>query len=97
MVLEIGLEHHIVNEARSVLDTGCICCRVRTVKSKMEVEVRELCLDFCVVLKIECLHKVAGSIEEMNLLLCLEGLEELHDVAAERCHTGSTSHEDILL
>ena len=96
MLLEVGLIHHIVHEACGVLHAGSICCRVRTVKGKVELEVRELLLDLCEVLEIEGLHEGACAIEEADLATGLEGLEELHDVAAERSHTGTTAHEDVL-
>ena len=63
----------------------------------MEVEVRELLLDLGVVLKVECLDKTAGTVEEMNLLPGLEGLEQMHDMASQRSHAGATTHEDIFL
>ena len=97
MVLEVGLVHHVVYEAGHILDSCCISCRIRTVKGKMEVEVREIPLDLCEVFKIECLDKAAGSIEEVYFATGLQGLEEVHDVASERSHAGTTTDEDIFL
>ena len=95
MVLKVGLVHNIVNETSYIRNAGCISCRVRTVE--VELEVRELSLDLSEVLKVECLDECTCSIEEMHCLLGLKGLEELHNVAAERSHTCSTTHEDVLL
>ena len=39
VVLQIGVEHHLMNEARSVLHACCIGCRIWTVESQVEVEV----------------------------------------------------------
>ena len=97
MVLQIGLVHHVVNEACHVLHAGCISCRIRTVEGEMEVEVRELLLDLGIVLEVEGLDKASRTVEEMNFLLGLEGLEEMHDVASERCHTCTSTDEYILL
>ena len=97
MVLQVGLVHYIVNEAGSILNAGCISCRIRTVKGKSEVEVRELLLNLCEVLKIEGLYKSTGAIEEANGLLGLQGLEQMHDVAAKRSHTSTTTYEDVFL
>ena len=72
MILEVGLVHHVVYKTGRVLDTRCISGRIRTVKSQMEVEVREVLLDLGKVLKVERLDKTAGTVEEMNLLLGLE-------------------------
>ena len=53
VVLQIGLVHHVVNEACHVLHAGCISCRIRTVEGEMEVEVRALLLDPGIVLAVE--------------------------------------------
>ena len=97
MVLEVGLVHHIVDESCHVLHSCCIGCRIRTVEREVEVEIRELLLDCREVFEVECLHESPRSIEEVNFLLGLQGLEKLHNVAAERCHTCTATHEDILL
>ena len=97
MVLQISLVHHVVNEACHILHSCCIGCRIRTVESEVEVEVRELLLNLCEVIEVECLNESTRSVEVVNLFLCLESLEELHDVAAQRCHTCSTTDKDILL
>ena len=86
-----------MNETSYIRNAGCISCRVRTVEGEVELEVRELSLDLSEVLKVECLDKCTCSIEEVHCLLGLKGLEELHNVAAERSHTCSTTHEDVLL
>ena len=96
MILEVCFIHYVVYETCRVLDTCCICCRVRTVKGEIELEVRELLLDLSEVFKIEGLDKCTSSVEEADLAACLEGLEELHDVAAKRSHTCTTTHEDVL-
>ena len=61
----------------------------------MELEVREFFLDGCKVVKVECLHKGTGSVEEVNGASGLDGLEEFHNVAAERCHTGAAADKDV--
>ena len=80
MVLEVGLVHHVVDEACGILHSCRVCRRIRTVASAVEVEVREFLLDFREILEVEGLDKGAGSVEEVDLTLCLEGLEEVHDV-----------------
>ena len=97
MLLEVGLIHHIVHKACNILDSCCICCRIRTVESEMEVEVRELLLDFSEILEVEGLDEGACTVEEVNRLAGLESLEELHNVAAQRSHTCTASDEDVLL
>ena len=97
VLLKICLVHHIVNETCNILDSCFICCRIRTVESKVEVEVRELFLDFSIVFEVECFLQATCTIEEVDLLLGLEGLEEMHDVASERSHTCTTTDEDVFL
>ena len=63
----------------------------------MEVEVREFFLDFREILEVERLDEGAGTVEEVDFLLGLERLEQVHDVAAERGHAGAATHEDVLL
>ena len=58
MVLEVGLVHHVVDEAGGVLHAGGVGGRVRTVEGQGEVEVRELLLDLGEVLQIEGLDEV---------------------------------------
>lgn len=97
VVFEVGLVHYIVDEAGNIFHACCICCGIGTVESKMEVEIREILLNFGEVFKIEGLDKRTRAVEEMYLTTGLESLEELHDVAAERCHAGAAAHEDVFL
>ncbi len=97
MVLEVGLVHHVVYETGGVLHACSIGCGVGTVQGQVEVEVRELLLDLCEVLQVEGFHEGAGAIEEVHGLLGLQGLEQVHDVAAKGSHTGAAAHEDVLL
>ena len=97
MLLEICLVHDIVNESCHILHSSCIGCRIRTVESEVEVEVRELLLDFSIILEVECLFQATCTIEEVDLLLGLESLEQMHDVASERSHTCTTTDEDVFL
>lgn len=53
MLLEVGFEHDVVYEACNIRNACCICCRVRTVKCKMELEVREILLNLVVILEVE--------------------------------------------
>ena len=84
-----------MHEAGSILDSGSVCRRVGTVEREVELEVREFLLDFREVLEVECLHERAGSVEEADLASCLEGLEQVHDVAAQGSHTGTAADEDV--
>ena len=61
------------------------------------MEVREFLLDFRKVFQVEGLHQGAGTIEEAYWLAGLEGLEQVHDVASEGSHTGTTAHKDVFL
>ena len=97
MVLEVGLIHDIVHEARGVFHAGCVCCGIRTVEGQGEVEVREFLLDLGEILQVEGLDEGACAVEEPDRLLGPERLEKMHDVAAERGHTGAAADEDILL
>ena len=97
VILQVGLVHHIVDKARGVLDTGGVRGGIRTVESEVELEVRELPLDLGEVLKIEGLDKGARSVEEAHLAAGLQSLEEVHDMAPQRGHTGSTANEYVLL
>ncbi len=63
----------------------------------MEVEVGELPLDLGEILEVERLDQGAGTIEEVDLPLGPERLEQMHDMAAERCHAGAATHEDVFL
>ena len=94
MLLEVCLVHYIVYEAGHVWHTCLVSCRIRTVKCKVELEVRELFLDFIVVLKIECLFETACSIEEVDLSRILFRLEQIHDMASHRGHTCASSDKD---
>ena len=85
-----------MHESGRIWNSRRVCRRVRTVKRKMELEVRELLLELREVFEIECLDESACTIEEVDLASCLERLEELHDVAAERCHTGAAADEYVL-
>ncbi len=86
-----------MDKAGGVLHACSICCGIRTVQGQGEVEVREFLLDLCEVFKIEGFHQGAGSVEEAHGLFGLERLEQVHDVAAERCHTGAAAHKDVFL
>ena len=63
----------------------------------MELEVRELFFELVVVLQIECLLQASCSIEEVYLSGSLFCLEQMHDVASHRSHTGTASYEDQFL
>ena len=73
MILEVCFIHYVVYETCRVLDTCGICCRVRTVKGEMELEVRELLLKLGEVFKVEGLDKCTSSIEEADLAAWLRG------------------------
>lgn len=42
VVFQISLIHHVMHKARSVLHACCVCGRIRTVQSQMEMEIREI-------------------------------------------------------
>ena len=65
--------------------------------SEGKVEVREFPFDFCEIFEIERLDEGTCSIEEADGLFGLEGLEKVHDMAPERCHSGATTNEDLFL
>ncbi len=66
VVLEISLIKNIVDKACSICNSCCISLRIRTVKCKIELEVREVFLDLVIVFKVECLFQAACSIEEVD-------------------------------
>ena len=49
MVLQIGVEHHLVYEARSIFHTSGIGCGIGTVEGEVEVEVLELLSAFIIL------------------------------------------------
>ena len=51
MLFEIRLVKHCMHESCCIGDSGSICCRIRSVECKMELEVRELFFEFVVVLQ----------------------------------------------
>ena len=66
MLLEVSLEHHVVYETCNVRYASCICLRIRSVKGKIELEVRELLLDCVIVVEVECLLKRTCSVEDFK-------------------------------
>lgn len=67
MLLEVSLIHHVVHKACNIWNSCLISCRVRPVKRKMELEVRELLLNLAVILKVESFLETACAIEEVDL------------------------------
>ena len=42
VILQVGLIHHVMHKTRGVLHACCVCGRIRTVQSQMEMEIREI-------------------------------------------------------
>ena len=98
VVLQIGVEHHLMDEARSVLHASSIGCGVWTVEGEVEVEVGILLLQAQEVVEIEHLVERAGTIEVVHLaILGVQRLGHVHDLCAQRSHTGTTTNPDHLL
>ncbi len=66
MLLEVSLIHYIVHKACNIWNPCLICSRIRPVKRKVELEVRELLLNLVVILKVERFLETACSVEEVD-------------------------------
>ena len=98
MVLQIGVQHDLMDEARSVLDSSCIGCRIRTVQSQVEVEVRILFFQAQEVVEIEYLVQCTSTIEIVHLTIGgMQRLGHVHDLSAQRSHTSTTTNPNHLL
>ena len=93
MVFEVCIEHDLMNEACCVFYTSSVGSRIRTVERKMEVEVGELLLQSEEVVKIEHLVERAGTIEIVHLTVGgVQSLRHVHNLSAQRSHTGTTTY-----
>ena len=98
MLLEVGVAHDRSDEARGVLDTELVCLRVRTVERQVEMEVRELLLQSEEIVEEEDFVDSTCAVEIVHLTVtAVAGLEHVHDLRTERCHTSSTTNPDHLL
>ena len=96
MLVEVEPSHFGGHETGAVLHALLVGDRIGPVEGEVELEVREFLLDGPVILEVEGLGEAAGAVEEGNLALGLHGMEEVHDVAAERGHAGAAAHEHVL-
>ena len=99
--LEIGIAHHWRNEARRVLDACCICLRIGTVESKVEMEIGEVLLQLQEVVEERNLLQCACTIEVVHgaltvLILNAVALEHMHNLSTQRSHTGTTANPNHL-
>ena len=98
MLLEVGVAHNRSDEARGVLDTELVCLRVRTVQRQVEMEVRELLLQSEEIVEEEDFVDSTCAVEIVHLTVtAVAGLQHVHDLCTERCHTGTTTNPDHLL
>ncbi len=82
-----------MNEACGVFHSCLVCLGVGAVESKVEVEVGELLLQLKEVFNEECLNQSTRAIEEMHLAVAgVESLRHVHNLGAERSHTGTTTY-----
>ena len=101
MSLEVGVAHNGSHEARCVLDTCCICLRIGTVESEVEVEVGEVLLELQEVIEERNLLQRAGTIEIVHgaltvFILHTVTLQHMHDLSTQRSHTGTTTDPNHL-
>ncbi|GFH88454.1 hypothetical protein IMSAGC001_03897 [Bacteroides acidifaciens] len=82
-----------MNEAWSVLHTRSIGCRIRTVKSQVECEVREVFFDLQEVFQIEHFVQCTGTVEVRHLTVgSMQSLRQVHDLRTQRSHTSTTTN-----
>ena len=87
-----------MDEAWGVFHASSIGCRVGTVEGQVEVEVGILLLQAEEVVEIEYLVQGAGTVEVVHLaVLRMQCLRHVHDLCAQRSHTGTTAYPDHLL
>ena len=84
-------------ETGRISHTLGIGLRIGTVQSEVHLEVGELLLDRVELVHIGSLLQGTSTIPERYGTLRLLGLEEVHQVAAHRRHTCTTTDEDQLL
>lgn len=97
MVLEVGVVHHVVDEARGVWYAGFVGCGVGTVESKMEVEVGEVLLQLMEVVEVEDLVEGAGAVEVVHLSVgAVERAGEVHNLCTQRSHTSASANPNHL-
>ena len=97
MVLEVGVVHHVVDEAGCVGYAGFVGCGVGTVESQMEVEVGEVLLELMEVVEVEDFVEGAGTVEVVHLSVgAVERAREVHNLCTKRSHTGATANPNHL-
>ena len=81
-----------MNESGSVFYTSCICYRVRTVQSQVEVEVREVFFQSKEVFQIEYFVQCTSTVEVVQFAVCsMQCTSHMHNLCTKRSHTGTTT------
>ncbi len=93
VVLEVGLVHDVVDEARGVGYASFVGCGVGTVEGEMEVEVGEILLELTEVVEVEDLVEGAGAVEVVHLSVgAMERTRQVHNLSTQRSHAGATAN-----
>ena len=69
MVLEIGVEHHLMDKASRVGDACCIGNWIGAVQGQVEMEVGEVFLKLTEIVQIEDLIQGTGAVEIVHLAI----------------------------
>ena len=97
MILQVGVVHHLMNEACGVLHACGIGSRVGTVEGEVEMEVGVFLLQSEEVVELEHFVKGACAIEVVHLTIgSVQSLGHVHDLSAQRSHTGTTTYPNHL-
>ena len=91
MVLQIVVVQHLMNEAGVTVP---IVLGLRFGEGDVELEVGKLLLDLAEVIHIEQFPHTATTVPIRHLAIGLEVLEQLEDVAPQRCHACPTADVD---
>ena len=98
MVLEVGVVHHVVDEAGGVGYASFVGCWVGTVEGQMEVEVGEVLFELMEVVEVEDFVEGAGAIEVVHLSVgAVERARQVHNLCTKRSHTGATANPNHLV
>ena len=97
VVLEVGVVHHVVDEACGVGYASFVGSGNGTIEGQMEVEVGEVLLQLMEVVKVEDLVEGTGTVEVVHLSVgAVERAGEVHNLSTQRGHTGTTANPDYL-
>src|SRR5574344_133037 len=93
VIFEIGIVHHLMDESCHIFYTCLVGYRIRTVESQMEVEVGILLFQSEEVVEIEHFAQRTGTVEIVHLSVAgVQGLRHVHDLCAQRSHTGTATY-----